>query len=170
MDVSMDEVIAANIEEVATVIASDIQEMDAEPTPAPSQPDDGDIIPPEDLVMEDSQESGVAESEQTNHVGQHPTSAGPKVPWPVPHVYYFIQIFDMKQQVLRTVGAYISRMEDNIKSALRAHLEWPENKDFLVWQRIDGTTVSAVSPGDTFEAPVHDGTCFIVGDRLSKDQ
>ncbi|GAD99928.1 conserved hypothetical protein [Paecilomyces variotii No. 5] len=166
-DVNMDEIMAANVEAVAAVIAGDIQEMDAEPTPpANSQPEDGDIIPPEDLVMEDSQASGVAEQEHTDNA----TPVRPLAALPVPHVYYFIQVFDVKQQVLRTVGSYISRMEDNIRSALRTHLQWPENKDFLVWQRIDGTTVSAVSPADTFEAPVHDGTCFIVGDRLSKDQ
>ncbi|KAJ9232793.1 hypothetical protein DTO169E5_7353 [Paecilomyces variotii] len=166
-DANMDDIMAANVEAVAAVIAGDIQEMDAEPTPpATSQADDGDLIPPEDLVMEDSQAPGVAERERTDNA----TPARPAAALPVPHVYYFIQVFDMKQQILRTVGSYVSRMEDNIRSALRMHLRWPENKDFLVWQRIDGTTVSAVSPADTFEAPVHDGTCFIVGDRLSKDQ
>jgi hypothetical protein len=155
---------------------ADVVEMDAEATPPPQSTNDdpptqSDVsnpptsapAPAEDLVMQDSPAQAEGASEASA-----PTE--PPVALPVSHIYYFIQVFDIEQQVLHTVGSYFSRIEENIKSALRKHLGWPEEKDFLIWTRVDGTSVSTVSPVDTFWTPVRDGMCFVVGTKLTKDQ
>jgi hypothetical protein len=155
---------------------ADVVEMDAEATPPPQSTNDdpptqSDVsnpptsapAPAEDLVMQDSPAQAEGASEESA-----PTE--PPVALPVSHIYYFIQVFDIEQQVLHTVGSYFSRIEENIKSALRKHLGWPEEKDFLIWTRVDGTSVSTVSPVDTFWTPVRDGMCFVVGTKLTKDQ
>lgn len=90
---------------------------------------------------------------------------------PVGHTYYFIQIFDADQQVLRTVGAFFSKLEANIKASIRRHLQWSFRRDFLMWKRVDGTTVTTVSPAETFmDVVVPHGSCIIIGDKLSKDK
>lgn len=91
-------------------------------------------------------------------------------PLPVRHVFYFIQIFDAEKQTLRTVGSFFSRLEENIKDGLRKHLGWPEDRDFLIWERTSRLNSLPVYPGATFEPPISDGTCFIVGDKLSRER
>lgn len=99
-----------------------------------------------------------------------PAVLGHEVRLPVDHVYYFIQIFNIEKQVLQTVGAFFSRNDESIKAAIRKRLEWPDKKDFVIWQRVDGTTVTAMSAGETFGVWKADGVCFIVGDKLNKDK
>lgn len=90
---------------------------------------------------------------------------------PVGHTYYFIQIFNAENQVLRTVGSFFSKHDSNVKASIRRHLQRPLHQDFLMWKRVDGAAVTPVSPADNFDdmlAP--HGTCFIVGDKLTKDK
>ncbi|ODM15744.1 hypothetical protein SI65_08978 [Aspergillus cristatus] len=90
-----------------------------------------------------------------------------QVQLPVPHVYYFLQLFNADTQTLRTIGTFFSRAEENIKFALRTHLPHPP-KDILIWQRTDTTTLISLSASETFTpATTPDGTCFIVSEHLS---
>ncbi|KAL3476484.1 hypothetical protein BJX99DRAFT_227808 [Aspergillus californicus] len=98
------------------------------------------------------------------------TPPEPEVVLPVEHIYYYIQLLDIDSQCLRTVGSFFSQKEETIKPAIRKHLEWPETKDFQVWQRIDGTTIFTLSSAETFDIHVSDGNCFIVGDKLNKEK
>jgi hypothetical protein len=94
-----------------------------------------------------------------------------EVKLPVGHTYYFIQMFDADNQVLRTVGSFFSKLDSNVKASIRRHLQRPLRQDFLVWKRVDGATVTTVSPADSFDDVVAPhGACFIVGDKLTKDK
>lgn len=95
----------------------------------------------------------------------------PDIRLPVHHIYYFVQVFDAESQVLRTVGSFFSRLDENTKSALRKHLHWTEDRDFLIWKRAGGPAVTALTSGETFaEVYIPDGACFIVRDKLSKER
>lgn len=98
------------------------------------------------------------------------TEPGPEVQLPVHHVYYFVQVFDAEKQVFRAVGSFFSRADESVKSALRKRLEWPDQKDFGIWMRMDGSSVKKVAAGQTFAAVDEEGACFIVGDRLTRDK
>lgn len=88
---------------------------------------------------------------------------------PVGHTYYFIQMFDADNQVLRTVGSFFSKLDGNVKASIRRHLQRPLRQDFLMWKRVDGAAVTTVSPADSFDDVVAPhGACFIVGDKLTK--
>ncbi|KAJ5563129.1 Zinc finger RING-type [Penicillium sp. DV-2018c] len=94
-----------------------------------------------------------------------------EVKLPVDHTYYFIQMFDADNQVLRTVGSFFSKLDANVKASIRRHLQRPLRQDFLMWKRVDGAAVTTVSPADTFsEVVAPHGVCFIVGDKLTKDK
>lgn len=137
---------------IATMIANDVEAMDTE-----EQRTQGEA----DVRWNDGQ--------ATTAVGP-PVSRGPDR-LPVRHVYYFVQAFDAESQVLRTVGSFFSRLCENIKSALRQHLHWTEDRDFLIWKRADGPAVTALASGETFEGVyIPDGACFIVRDKLSKER
>ncbi|KAL2220470.1 hypothetical protein M432DRAFT_320148 [Thermoascus aurantiacus ATCC 26904] len=164
-DVAMTE--ADHIDAVADIVAGDIPEMTAPATAAPVPAPAGET---DDSAMEDPPAAADARIPGGTGTDSGASTPEPEIANPVPHVYYFIQLFDVDRQVLRAVGAYFSRQEDNIKAALRKHLAWPEDKDFLIWKRVDGTIVTPVSPLDTFEIPVPDGSCFVVGDPLSQDR
>ncbi|KAI9924316.1 hypothetical protein ASPWEDRAFT_115266 [Aspergillus wentii DTO 134E9] len=150
---------------IAAIIANDIQELDTEMT-GQAAPEPEPEPEPAESTTQNEEESSTPEPESA--VQEEP--AEPENPLPVNHVYYFIQVFDVENQALRTVGSFFSRKEETIKPALRQHLKWSVDKDFLIWQRIDGTTVTTMSPGETFEMFVPDGACFIVGDRLTKER
>lgn len=94
-----------------------------------------------------------------------------EVKLPVGHTYYFIQMFDADNQVLRTVGSFFSKLDANVKASIRRHLQRPFRQDFLMWKRVDGAAVTTVSPADSFDDVVSPhGACFIVGDKLTKDK
>lgn len=112
---------------------------------------------------------------------EHPTSVAqtntteatvePQATLPVGHAYYFIQVFDADKQVLRTVGSFFSKLEANVKASIRKHMQWPIRKDFLMWKRVDGMSVTTLSPADNFmDVVVPHGSCIIVGEKLSKDK
>jgi hypothetical protein len=99
------------------------------------------------------------------------TPVEPEVKLPVGHAYYFVQMFDADNQVLRTIGSFFSKLDANVKASIRRHLKRPIRQDFLMWKRVDGATVTAVSPADSFDDVVAPhGACFIVGDKLTKDK
>lgn len=162
-DVAMTE--ADHVAAVADIIASDMQEMDTPVAPPPAAASAGRTN--DSGVQGSPADSRIPDREGTDSGSSTPA---PEFTNPVPHVYYFIQIFDADKQELRTVGSYFSRKEDSIKSAVRKHLEWPDEKDFQIWQRVDGTIVTAVSSMDTFDIYVPDGSCFIVGEQLTHDR
>jgi hypothetical protein len=158
---------AENDAAIAAIIAQDVQQMDIElveevqESPSPAEQTSNDPTQSEAAQQR-------AASPATDAVST--ASEEPEVPLPVEHVYYFIQIFDVEAQALRTVGSFFSRKEEKVKAALRKHLKWPMMKDFSIWQRVDGTTVTTMSSVGTFDTYVPDGTCFIVGDKLSKER
>lgn len=138
----------------AVMVADDVERMDAEEEQRWDEPVEGE-----------QNESDADEAMELAHTGASKTQL------PVRHAYYFIQLFDIEGQCLRTVGSYFSRLEESAKSVLRRHLNWPEDKDFLVWIRVDGSTAAPVRPGEALENFfVMDGTCFIVQEKLSKQQ
>ncbi|PYH88198.1 MATH and UCH domain protein [Aspergillus ellipticus CBS 707.79] len=156
---------------IAAIIAQDMQQFEvagaAEEAPAPvPEPNDTPSQEPVEVLPSE------AEPEPESNIGADAPVASiePEVPQPVDHVYYFIQKFDVDAQVLRTVGSFFSKKEENIKTAVRRHLKLPPMKDFQIWQRVDGITVTTMSSGETFESYVPDGTSFIVGDKLTKDR
>lgn len=98
-------------------------------------------------------------------------TAGSGVTLPVGHAYYFLQIFDADTQALRTVGSFFSKLEANVKASIRKHMQWPVCRDFVMWKRVDGTTITTVSPAENFmDVVVPHGSCIIVGDKLSRDK
>ncbi|PYH48519.1 putative MATH and UCH domain protein [Aspergillus saccharolyticus JOP 1030-1] len=146
---------------IAAIIAEDLQQMEVE------------VTEPAAVVEEPSEavnETVDVQLETVVNVDAPPTPAEVEIPQPVEHVYYFIQVFDIEAQILRTVGSFFSKKEENIKAAIRKHLKWAPMKDFQVWQRMDGTNVTTMASGETFETFVPDGTCFIVGDKVNKDR
>jgi hypothetical protein len=146
---------------IAAIVADDIEQIESEET-TDTTPQANDA-PSELPVTEIPTDSPASESTPA-----HPAEPEPRLP--VDHVYYFIQLFDVETQSLRTIGSFFSQKEETIKTAVRKHLHWPPLKDFQVWQRVDGTTVTTMSSAETFEVFVPDGTCFIVGDKLNKDR
>ncbi|KAJ5775021.1 uncharacterized protein N7511_000032 [Penicillium nucicola] len=113
--------------------------------------------------------ASAGEQRSTESASLAPTESEVKLP--VGHAYYFIQIFDADNQVLRTVGSFFSKLDSNVKASLRRHLKRGIRQDFLMWKRVDGANVTTVSPADTFEdVVVPHGACFIVGDKLTKDK
>lgn len=109
--------------------------------------------------------------QSTNNMLSDVASTEPEVKLPVGHSYYFIQVFDADKQELQTVGSFFSKHEANVKASIRRHLQWPIRRDFLMWKRIDGTSITNVSPAETFtDVVVPHGSCIIVGDKLSKDK
>ena len=181
---------------IAAIIANDLEEMDSaapaaaqaqnepapenttqqehpapsnmepasEPAASPTEP----AAPVALLLVQEQSTTELAQTQSTND--DQPASREPEVRLPVNHVYYFIQIFDVDNQVLRTVGSFFSGKDENVKSALRKHLAWPDNKEFSIWQRVDGSSVTTASPSKTFSGFVPDGACFIVGDHLNKNK
>ncbi|KAE8383794.1 hypothetical protein BDV26DRAFT_250803 [Aspergillus bertholletiae] len=146
---------AENEAVISAIIAEDIQEME--------RGQSADIPRSNDIT-------NVPQATDSSTEPVSAPSTEPEPALPVDHVYYFIQVFDVETQALRTVGSYFSQKEETIKAAVRKHLQWPVTKDFQVWQRVDGTTVTTISSAETFEVFVPDGTCFIVGDKLNKDK
>lgn len=95
----------------------------------------------------------------------------PVLDLPIGHAYYFIQIFDLDTQVLRTIGSFFSKLDSNVKASFRRHLKRPMRQDFLIWKRFERANVTTVSPADSFNDVVAPhGTCFIVGDKLTKEK
>lgn len=144
---------ADNDSAIAAMIANDVEEMGAE----------------DERAWEGTIEAHPHESGPT--VTESVVTQTPKSRLPVRHAYYFIQVFDIESQALRTVGTFFSRMEEDIKSSLLQHLQWSDNKDFLMWKLVDGITVTAIVPGDTFEDNfIPDGSCLIVRDKLNREK
>lgn len=111
---------------------------------------------------------GTAPSQEESAVPSHLEQPSLKLP-PVRHAYYFIQIFDVDEQTLRTVGSFFSDANENIRTGIRKNLNWPEDKEFLVWERLPmKNCFSAEISGDTFRPC--DGAYFVVGDTLSKEK
>lgn len=163
--VANNDLIADNDAAIAAMIANDVEEMDAEDERAWDHAAEGSHRESVPTVVEPvvSRESNVSRGSSVPRRS--------KTRLPVRHVYYFIQIFDIEKQILRAVGSFFSRLEEDIKSAVQKHLNWPDNKEFLMWTLVDGSTVTTVAPGDTFEEDcLPDGTCIIVRDKLSKER
>ncbi|KAL2810119.1 hypothetical protein BJX63DRAFT_325570 [Aspergillus granulosus] len=155
---------AENDAVIAAIIANDLQQLEEEAQE--NQPSEAPVS-----NQEPAQTSTAEDQENTPTEAAEPEApAEPEVILPVDHVYYYIQLFDIESQTLKVVGSFFSQKEETIKSAIRKHLNWPETKDFQVWQRIDITTVITLASAETFDISPPDGTCFIVGDKLNKEK
>lgn len=133
--------------------------MAPESDATPAENVEGHITPPGAAVQErHGTETTAAASES-------------EVKLPVGHTYFFIQTFDVEKQALRTVGSFFSKLETNVKASIRKHLQWPIRRDFMMWKRVDGTTVTTISPAENFmDVVVPHGSCIIVGDKLRNDK
>lgn len=154
---------SANDATVAAVTPNDLQHSDAETTvvatPTHSEtPSERADTPPNDGSSQE-RPAAAASVESAPPVE-------PPIQLPVRHVYYFIQIFDIEKQELRTAGSFFSRGEEPIKGELRKHLGWPAAKNMMVWQ----PGWSVCSTRQTFENTSTDGACFIVGEALTKER
>nr|KMM67411.1 meichroacidin [Coccidioides posadasii RMSCC 3488] len=91
---------------------------------------------------------------------------------PRSHVYYFIQRFDAEKQELNTIGTFFATKSETIKESIRTALGFEKNKQFLLWHRVDGISVVAISSVEIFDDIVGytDGECFIVGDVIGKNE
>ncbi|KAK2813916.1 hypothetical protein FQN50_000317 [Emmonsiellopsis sp. PD_5] len=121
---------------------------------------------PEGNPSQDSQNSNEDEHDDQSN----PTPVVELVPYSN-QVYYFVQYFDPEKQELQARGAYFAKRDDTIKSTIRAALGWSNDKQFLLWHRVDGISIVAVSSTDLFETVLpttHDGECFVVGEVLPK--
>jgi len=118
----------------------------------------------------ESQEGNNDNSDDAAPEANNPPSPPVELVAPTSQVYYFIQMFDPEKQELRALGVYFAKKDDVIKSAVRTALGWPEDKHFLLWHRVDGISIVAVSGTETFNNVVSytDGECFVVGDVLTK--
>lgn len=160
---------AENDAVIAAIIAADAQQLDEQQQQQQQpQPDAAGQEGPS--ASEGQTDTPTEEQTGTPTNTEDATTPEPKVVLPVEHVYYYIQVFDVESQSFRTMGSFFSQKEDAIKPAIRKHLEWPDTKDFQVWQRVDGTEIMTLSSAETFEISPPDGTCFIVGDRLNKEK
>ncbi|PLN80648.1 MATH and UCH domain protein [Aspergillus taichungensis] len=160
---------AENDAVIAAIIASDVQQLEPEPS-EPTAPVAEPVPEPTPAPAEPATSPAAPAATEAPETTEAPSADEQAVTLPVEHVYYFIQLFDVEAQALRTVGSFFSQKEENIKKALRKHLQRPVTKDFQIWQRVDGTSVTTVSSLESFQGFVPDGTCFIVGDKLSKDR
>lgn len=109
-------------------------------------------------------------AEERNDSPSNIEQTEPEVVLPVEHEYYFLQVFDIESQSLRTVGSFFSQAGEKIKAAVRKHLDWPATKDFQIWHRIEVTEVMDVSATSCFGSDSPDGSCYIVGDKLNSVQ
>ena len=89
---------AENDAVIAAIIAGDIQQMETEQSTDNPQTNDVTSVP---------QAIEVRESSTTGDVSTPPMELEPASP--VDHVYYFIQVFDVEAQALRTVGSFSLR-------------------------------------------------------------
>jgi hypothetical protein len=178
------DVVMTDAEADATIAAiiNDVMQIGADATPPDPPTTANESTPPpaasstsapvsaaaDDSVMEDSPADSPTPPTTDGPSGNDSTPAEPEEP--VSHIYYFLQIFDHKNQTFRVVGSFFSRADENIIPALRKHLQWSEDKEFLVWSWVDSASIVAVSSGDTFWTPSCDGMCFIVGEKLTSEQ
>ncbi|KAL6234910.1 hypothetical protein BDW75DRAFT_230802 [Aspergillus navahoensis] len=153
---------------IAAIIASDVQQLDEEAQQTQPASDSQEQETSQPPPTGDQTSAPVQEQTEASANTEDAAPAEPEVVLPVEHVYYYIKVFDIESQSLRTVGSFFSQKEEVIKPAIRKHLNWPVTKDFQVWHQVDGTMVDALASAETFEINPADGACFIVGDKLNK--
>lgn len=133
----------------------------------------------EDIVMQDSQNEGATAQQQSDSQVDHSTDSNNDSSLdseliPLKHqVYFFVQYFDALKQEFRFLGTFFARTTDTVKSAIRKAFQWPDDKQFLVWQRLDdGISIRGIFGTDIFHDLVQsrNSDCFIVGDVLDKDE
>lgn len=86
---------------------------------------------------------------------------------PPPHIYYFIQWFDIEKQAFRFKGGFFSTVDDSVVSEIRRHLKLPEDKRIRLWSRVDATYIAST---EYFPVPARDCFCYIVGETWNKEQ
>ncbi|KAL4787038.1 hypothetical protein BJX76DRAFT_319842 [Aspergillus varians] len=155
---------------IAAIVAGDLQQLDegtqeTEP-PAASQEQE----PDQSSSPEEQTQPPTEEQAETPGATEDAAPPEPAVEFPVEHLYYYIQIFDIESQSLRTMGSFFSENTKIIKPTIRKHLGWPDTKDFQIWKRVNGTEIDTIASTESFELGAPDGTCFIVGDKLNKEK
>ncbi|KAL5049474.1 hypothetical protein BDW71DRAFT_204732 [Aspergillus fruticulosus] len=153
---------------IAAIIADDVEQLDDEAQQMQPASDSQEQELNQSRPAEDQTSAPVQEQIEAPANTEDAAPAEPEVALPVEHVYYYIKIFDVESQSLRTMGSFFSQKEETIKPAIRKHLNWPATKDFQVWHQVDGTVVDTLASAETFEINPADGACFIVGDKLNK--
>ncbi|RDW92888.1 putative MATH and UCH domain protein [Aspergillus mulundensis] len=153
---------------IAAIIAGDLEQMDEEAQQTHSASASQEQEPAQSSPPEEQTTAPVEEPTEATVNTEDATPAEREAVLPVEHVYYYIKLFDIESQSLRTVGSFFSQKEETIKPAIRKHLGWPTTKDFQVWHQVDGTVVDTLASAETFEINPADGACFIVGDKLNK--
>ncbi|KMP03494.1 hypothetical protein DIZ76_013124 [Coccidioides immitis] len=137
----------------------------------------------DDVTMEDGPPVNSSERQQDtteaeeNNTDQATVDSNSTLPTselvpPRSHVYYFIQRFDAEKQELNTVGTFFATKSETIKESIRTALGFEKNKQFLLWHRVDGISIVAISSVEIFDDIVGytDGECFIVGDVIGKNE
>lgn len=145
----------------ARMVASEIRQMDVAAASEAAQQQREPLTPAEPATELTIQTRPAIEE------ASEPASA---VQLPVPHVYYFLQLFDPDTQALRTMGTFFSCANENIKSALRSHLPNPP-KNIIIYQRSETTVLTSLSASEAFSpTSTPDGTTFIVSEHLSAEK
>ena len=170
---------AANEAMIAALIVADLQAVDSEQPP--QEPVNLDIIP---APLPDV--SGLPPDAWDVHLAPPPpqaatagdiidsrsegSSANDEPPRPVPHVYGFIQLFDAMKQEFSLHGNFVAQESAEIKATVREVLGYPEDKEFLVWTRLESYKTAAIPANSVFEALDcrSDGFVLIVGDVHSE--
>ena len=152
------EIIAAEIEAVDIAAEQTVQAASSETQPGP-------II---DLVQStDEPQSGLPG--QSTADPAHVDEPAPPQPRPVPHIYGFIQLFDVVQQDFEVHSTFFAPCSADVKETVRKALAYGEDREFSVWQREKSCKTSTVNKGDTFEQiNFQDGVDLVVGEPLSE--
>ncbi|EEP79172.1 predicted protein [Uncinocarpus reesii 1704] len=166
---------------IAAIIAQDVEDYDRSDAIDTEPPVDRlrvlNPVSNEDRTTDTIEgQDNAAEAEENNTADE--TRAEPD-PAPVSelvplnsHVFYFIQEFDAQKQELRTLGTFFAKKSDIIKDSVRAALGYAGDKQFLLWHRVDGISISGVPSAEVFDNLVGytDGECFIVGEVIGKNE
>lgn len=168
---------------IAAIIAADVEAADNTPSTVLPTTDTAvaELIPtqPEPIIetiqaTEDPQSN--YPDPQTSSTSSIPTPASvhdeepPRPqPRPIPHIYGFIQLFDVDQQDFVVHSTFFAPYSADVKDTVRKALGYGDDYEFCVWQREKSCKASTVNKGDTFEQ-IHfrDGVDLVVGQPLSE--
>lgn len=144
------------------MVASQEAESQPDQESIPAAP--ADAAETTDVTMTDAPPAGDAPPAE-NSANDAVSTERPKEP--PPHIYYFIQWFDVEKQAFVFKGGFFSALDDSVVSEIRRHLQLPEDKRIQVWSRVDATYIAST---EYFPVPARDCFCYIVGEKLTKEQ
>jgi len=146
IDAQGQDVFVDNDAVIASLIAADMQVADfvqSNDTPPPSEP-----------------APTLAEDE---------TTTPPQPDVPVPHMYGFLQYFDVHAQNFKVISSIIAPLRSNVHDTVQT--KWQPNKPFRLWRRESSCTAISIKSSATFSDIFYsDGVDIIIGDVLSEDE